>query len=190
VLAGGRSSRFGSDKLAARIEGVSILERAIGTLASVTGDVVVVIGPSGPAPDLPADPRHRFVRDPHPFGGPLAGVASGLAVITTEISVVMAGDMPFVHVDVLREMLRACSDGPADAVVLLDGERARPLPCVLRTGPALDAARSLLAVDERRLRALIEVLRPTAIEETTWTRLDPMRRTLLDVDEPGDLPAP
>jgi molybdenum cofactor guanylyltransferase len=187
VLAGGRSSRFGSNKLAVRIEGVSILGRAIATLASVTDDVVVVIDPSGPVPDLPTDPPHRLVRDAHPFEGPLAGVASGLGAIGTEISVVMAGDMPFVHVEVLREMVRVCAEPSVDAVVLMDGDRARPVPCVLRTRPALDAAQSLLASGEHRLRALPSALHATAIDEAVWTRLDPTRRTLVDVDEPGDL---
>jgi molybdopterin-guanine dinucleotide biosynthesis protein A len=187
VLAGGRSSRFGSDKLAARIDGVSILERAVRALAALTGDLIVVIGPSGPEPVLPEDLPYRFARDPQPFEGPLAGVAAGLAVVETEVTVVVAGDMPFVSPEVVREMLRVASEAPVDGVALTDGDRVRPVPCALRTEPALDAARSLLATEERRLRALLDALRIAAIDEPTWTRLDPARRTLVDVDEPGDL---
>jgi molybdopterin-guanine dinucleotide biosynthesis protein A len=188
VLAGGRSSRFGSDKLVARVEGVSILERAVRALATLSTDVIVVIGPSGRLPDLPQDLPHRFVRDPEPFEGPLAGVAAGLAAVGTQVATVVAGDMPFVNPEVLREMLRVAAEVSADAVALVDGGRVRPVPCVLRTQTALEVAGSLLATGERRLRALLDALRVAAIDEPTWTRLDPTRRTLVDVDEPGDLP--
>jgi molybdenum cofactor guanylyltransferase len=188
VLAGGRSSRFGSDKLLARIEGVSILERAVRALAAVSDDVVVVIGPSGRAPDLPEELPHRFVRDAQAFHGPLAGVAAGLGSVETELTAVVAGDMPFVEPEVVREMLRVAAEARVDAVALMDGGRVRPVPCVLRTRPAFETGGSLLATGERRLRALLDALHLAEVDEPTWTRLDPMRRTLVDVDEPGDLP--
>jgi molybdopterin-guanine dinucleotide biosynthesis protein A len=188
VLAGGRSSRFGSDKLAARIDGVTILERAVRTLAGLSDDVIVVIGPSSPEPELPGDLPHRFVRDREAFHGPLAGVAAGLAAVGADVVVVVAGDMPFVQLDVVRAMLQVAAERRAEAVALVDDGQPRPIPCVLRTEHALAAARSLLDVGERRLRALLDALPLTAIDESTWTRLDPERRTLVDVDEPGDLP--
>ena len=74
-----------------------------------------------------------------------------------------------------------------DAVALADGERVRPLPCVLRMLEALDATHTLLHMGGRRLRSLLEAIHPAVIDEATWTALDPERRTLFDVDEPGDL---
>jgi hypothetical protein len=47
---------------------------------------------------------------------------------------------------------------------------------------------TLLHAGERRLRALSDALRTAVIDESTWLALDPERRTLRDVDEPGDLP--
>jgi molybdopterin-guanine dinucleotide biosynthesis protein A len=76
----------------------------------------------------------------------------------------------------------------ADAVVLADGERWRPLPCVVRMLEALDAAHTLLHLGGRRLRSMLEALHPAVIPEAKWTGLDPAKRTLFDVDEPGDLP--
>jgi hypothetical protein len=34
---------------------------------------------------------------------------------------------------------------------------------------------------------LLRTLRIAIVDEPTWTSLDPDRRTLFDVDEPGDL---
>jgi molybdopterin-guanine dinucleotide biosynthesis protein A len=76
-----------------------------------------------------------------------------------------------------------------DAVALEDGGRFRPLPVVVRTRPARVTARSLLERGERSLRAWLEALGVRTIDEATWTRLDPGRRTLRDVDAPSDLDA-
>jgi molybdopterin-guanine dinucleotide biosynthesis protein A len=188
VLAGGRSSRFGSDKLAARIDGVSILARAVAAVGSVSEDVIVVLPPAGPEPELPSDPAHRFVRDTDAFLGPLAGVAVGLAAARADLVAVVAGDMPFVAPRVLAELVRVAAEAPVEAAALVEGDRVRPMPCVLRRDCALEVARVLLGTGERRLRALLDGLRVAAIAEATWTALDPARRTLVDVDEPGDLP--
>jgi molybdopterin-guanine dinucleotide biosynthesis protein A len=84
-------------------------------------------------------------------------------------------------------MLRVAGESGADAVGLQDGDRMRPLPLVLRSAPAREAAHALLHAGERRLRALPEALRTAVIDEPTWVSLDPERATLRDVDEPGDL---
>ncbi len=189
VLAGGRSSRFGSDKLLARVEGVPLLTRAVSALGPVCDDVIVVVGPVGPEPELPGGLVHRVVRDEDRFEGPLAGVAAGLDSALGEMSVVVAGDMPYLQEEVLREMLRVASRSRAHAVALADAGRVRPVPCVVGTRPAARTARSLLDTGERRLRALLEALGVETVDEADWTRLDPARRTLVDVDEPGDLPA-
>ena len=52
VLAGGRSARFGTDKLEARIGGRSILDLAIAAVQAVATDVVVCASPDG-TPNVP-----------------------------------------------------------------------------------------------------------------------------------------
>lgn len=70
VLAGGRSSRFGSDKALARIDGERLIDRAVAALAPHC-DAVVVIGRD--------DPDHACAPDwPEPDRGPLGGLAGAL----------------------------------------------------------------------------------------------------------------
>ena len=95
--------------------------------------------------------------------------------------------MPDLQPPVLREMLRLAREEEADGVALMDRDRVRPLPCVLRMLEALDATHTLLHMGGRRLRSLIEAIHPTVIDEAIWAALDPERRTLFDVDEPGDI---
>src|SRR5881296_3687619 len=79
VLAGGRASRFGRDKLKEPYRGAPLLHHAVLRLAEVCADVIVVVGPEGPRPDLPASSVVRVVRDAQEGLGPLAGVSAGLA---------------------------------------------------------------------------------------------------------------
>jgi molybdopterin-guanine dinucleotide biosynthesis protein A len=186
VLAGGRSTRFGSDKLATPYRGIPLLHHAVLALIAMCDDVVVVLAPGSDPTGLP--PGARATHDPTEGEGPLAGLHQGLlAVVRSDAVVVAGGDMPELQPAVLALMWKALDDPEVDAVALADGGRPRPLPCVLRTWPAADIAHTLLHAGRRRLRDVLDSLRTAVIDEATWTALDPGRRTLFDVDEPGDL---
>jgi len=70
VLAGGTSTRFGSDKALAELDGRTLLTRAVDALSGWCELVVITGRAAGPAPCIPDWPR--------PNMGPLAGLAAGL----------------------------------------------------------------------------------------------------------------
>jgi len=70
VLAGGQSSRFGSDKALAELDGRTLIARAVDALAGWCEHVVVAGRETAPAPTLPDWP--------HGGMGPLAGLAAAL----------------------------------------------------------------------------------------------------------------
>ena len=186
VLAGGRSTRFGADKLAASLDGVPLVRRAVDALATVTDGVIVVLPPGIERDDLPSDVT--VTHDLQEGEGPLAGLHTGLlAAVRTDQVVVAGGDMPELQPSVLRLLLDTLDDASVDAAALADGDRPRPLPIALRTWPAADAVHTLLHAGRRRLRDALDSLRTAVIDEATWTALDPGRLTLRDIDEPGDL---
>jgi molybdenum cofactor guanylyltransferase len=187
VLAGGRSTRFGSDKLTATFNGRPLMHAAIDVVSGVCDDVIVVRSPGRSGEDLPAGVR--VANDPTEGEGPLAGLHAGLiAAVRSGSALVVGGDMPDLQPAVLRELLTVLDPAEVDAAVLADGDRPRPLPAALRTWPAADVAHALLHAGSRRLRDVFDALRTAVIDEDTWTALDPGRRTLIDVDEPSDLP--
>ena len=156
-------------------------------LSEVCPEVVVVLGPETPEPDLPTLPGLRLARDRVEGRGPLAGLAAGMADVRTELALVAAGDMPDMSSSVLREMVARAGESGADAVALEHGGAPRPLPLVLRTEPARRAADVVLEKGERSLMAFLGALRVTSLNESTWGLLDPSGITLRDIDLPEDL---
>lgn len=70
VLAGGKSSRFGSDKALAELGGRSLLARAVDALATCCDQVIVVGRDGAPALTIPDWPCAGM--------GPLGGIAAAL----------------------------------------------------------------------------------------------------------------
>jgi molybdopterin-guanine dinucleotide biosynthesis protein A len=190
VLAGGRSSRFGSDKLRAEIGGRTLFERAIGALAAVAADVVVVGAPDDDQPLPAASVAVRRVADPAAHLGPLVGLRTGLEAAAEPIVLVIGGDMPSVRPAVLAALGRALLAAPDDvnAAVLASKGRLVPLPAALRTGAATDRVGRLVEDGERRLRSVFERFPTRVLDEAEWRPLDPDGETLIDVDRPSDLP--
>jgi molybdopterin-guanine dinucleotide biosynthesis protein A len=207
VLAGGASSRFGSDKLAAPLDGRPLLHHALEAVAAVAGRIVVVIAPEAPAPSVPEALAARVVvaRDAAAHGGPLAGLATGLAADATaggdgarrtagaegpaRLALVVGGDMPTLVPAVLRLLVDRLAADPSRAAMTLATSRPAPLPMAVRPAAARAAIEAILASGGRRsLLALLEAVPSAAAPGDDWRRLDPTAATLRDIDTPADLP--
>lgn len=185
VLAGGASSRFGSDKLAARIDGRPLLQRAIDAVAPVSDEIVVVIG-QGSEPSVESSRPVRMIRDSDRFPGPRAGLLAGVEAAAHPLAVVAGGDMPWIRPAVLRALLdRLDVDERGAAAPILYGI-LQPLPCAVRVA-AVRAARG-----HRRgsLLALLEAAGVAPLAELAWRDVDPAGASLQDVDRPEDLAGP
>jgi molybdopterin-guanine dinucleotide biosynthesis protein A len=191
VLAGGRSTRFGGDKLGAALDGRPVLDHTIGRLAAVAQDLVVVLAPGDRRRlEEPVDDRRiRIAYDREPGGGPLVGLVAGLEAVSEPIALIVGGDMPRLHPDVLRLLVGTLleADEGIAAYALESRGRLEPLPVAVRTGAATDVASRLVTEGERSLRALFERLPTRLIDEAAWRPLDPEAATLHDVDVPADL---
>ncbi len=77
----------------------------------------------------------EWTREEPPGGGPLAGVAAGLELVTSDVLAVVAGDMPYAAAG-LVELVAALRDQPPTVagVVATDGDGvANPLLAAYRT---------------------------------------------------------
>ncbi|GAA4414226.1 hypothetical protein GCM10023168_37690 [Fodinibacter luteus] len=134
VLAGGRSVRFGSDKLAAPLAGTTVLDHLLAALPG-SWRVVAVGEPRATGREV------AWTREDPPGGGPLAGVAAGVAVVRTGLVAVVAGDMPYAApaLVALAATLDAAPPGIHAAVGTDDEGVANPLLAVYRAAAVRDA---------------------------------------------------
>ncbi|MBX3098571.1 MAG: NTP transferase domain-containing protein [Salinibacterium sp.] len=146
VLTGGRSSRLGSTPKSELIfDGETLLRRTL--RAAGAARCAVVVGPE--LEGLPAGVLHS--REDPPFGGPVAGIAAGMAALTTfsvaasDAVLVLACDMPHIHL-AIPLLLHGLAEHPeSDGVIAVDTEQRRqPLAATFRTRrlSAVLAARS------------------------------------------------
>ena len=184
VLAGGRSRRFGRDKLAEPVDGPPLVHHAIDAVRPMATEIIVVAAP-GASPALSADVT--LVNDAVAFEGPLAGLLGGLAAARSPTVVLVGGDMPALSVAVVGSMVALLLASDATALVLEHYGRGRPLPMALRREPGLATATALFADGERRLRALLEAMSAAVLPEAAWRAMDPAGDTLRDIDTEADL---
>ena len=187
VLAGGRSERFGSDKLALELDGRPLLHLAIEAVAAVAGRVIVVAAPDA-EPPIPRRLTDRIVivHDQEPFGGPLIALAGALAEVETLVVVVAGGDMPRMVPSVLAR-LAAAVGGSRRAVTLEVPGRIQPLPMALDVNAARSAVGAILSRGGRSLRELLRELGATSLPAPVWLALDPSGASIADIDRPADL---
>lgn len=132
VLAAGRSSRMGANKLLAKVEGVPMLLRAVNAaLASQAAPVTVVLGhDAGAAEALLAGRAVTVVHNADYAQGLSSSLRAGLAALPdeAEAALVLLADMPRIsasHVDRLVEAHQARPD--AIVVPRQGGRRGNPI---------------------------------------------------------------
>jgi molybdopterin-guanine dinucleotide biosynthesis protein A len=107
ILSGGHSSRFGSDKALARIDGLPLLLRIAAVLRPLTSAVTVVADRA----DKYADLGLRTIADRHAGLGPLAGLHAALTDAGEEVWVLLAScDIIDLRPHWLTQLLAARSD--------------------------------------------------------------------------------
>ena len=133
LLVGGRSTRFGSPKALARLDGETLAERAWRLLGE-TCDERVAVGKRADALALPFD----VVDDGTDVRAPIAGVVAGLRAAQHELVVVVPVDTPRLTRAALEELAASCRDVAVPPTGPLPGAYRRSalpaLECALAAG--------------------------------------------------------
>ncbi|MBI4777986.1 molybdenum cofactor guanylyltransferase [Candidatus Desantisbacteria bacterium] len=147
ILAGGQSSRFGSDKAEMVIEGQGVLEALINKLRGVCRQIIVVSNAGSITSQIRSNRVSRgqnekrkqvSFRTPNRYPdvkvvgdvlcgiGPLGGIHAGLLASDTQHNLVLACDMPFINIEFVKYILSQIK--PDDmALIPMIHNRAEPL---------------------------------------------------------------
>jgi molybdenum cofactor guanylyltransferase len=100
ILAGGQSRRMGQDKALLDIDGRALIEYVLDATRQVADETMII------ASERPEYEQFgvRIVPDKYPQSGSLGGIYTAVSEASNDRCLVLACDMPFVNVDLLRFM--------------------------------------------------------------------------------------
>ena len=181
VLAGGKSTRMGTDKSFVLVKGHTLLARMLDLARSVTDEVRIVGDPAKCSPFAPV------IEDVYRDCGPLGGIHAALTSTKTGLNLVLAVDIPFVSAEFLSYLVdRARAEISAIVTTVRTGQRWQPLCAIYRTQFA-DVAEKSLRDGRYRIDRLFEEVHTLAIDDADLRSAGFSPALFRNLNTPGDL---
>jgi len=180
VLAGGHSSRLSMDKSFVNVNGQPLIERIVAKLARLSDDVIIVTN----SPEKYDHLEVGLVGDIYPGKGSLGGIYSGLRATANAYSLVVACDMPFLDLNLLRYMILLARGH--DVVIPRVGGLPEPLHAIYSKS-CLEPIDSLLARGGLKIVDFFSEVRVRYVEEDEVDIFDPQHLSFFNVNTPNDL---
>ncbi len=184
ILAGGRSKRLGRDKSLVSIGGEPLILRVAERIGEVASEVLVVTAADHPLPILEGQERVKVVIDIFPDKGALGGLYTGLRTAVNLNSVVVACDMPFLNVDLLKHMVESCKG--FDVVVPRFDGYFEPLHAVYSKS-CLPAIESMLDKGVLKILSFFPLVKVRCMGEAEIDRYDPRRLSFFNINTEEDV---
>ncbi|WP_280770009.1 molybdenum cofactor guanylyltransferase [Salipaludibacillus daqingensis] len=173
LLAGGKSSRMGTNKAFLVIEGERNIVRLKRKIERITKVLLLVTN----------DPQNfsflelPMIEDIKKGQGPLAGMEAGLTTSQTDWNLIVACDLPFFDEKVVHVLIEKAKAAPeAQAIVPVIDGREHPLYALYHKS-ALRLVEENLSLGKRRIRDVLSQLRVEAI-----TTDDLLKAKMTDVE--------
>ena len=177
ILAGGASSRMGTDKSQLLLENQTFVERIGNTLLTVT-DSIRLVGYQENS-NLPT------VADVYPKWGALGGLHAALSACRREWAIVVACDLPLVTAELFQHL--ASLDNEYDAIVPIQPDgRPQPLAALYRADPCRRVATELIEAGRRRPLDLLEKVRTRWVDFLEIANLPQAERFFVNINTPED----
>jgi molybdopterin-guanine dinucleotide biosynthesis protein A len=180
ILAGGKSSRIGTDKALLKIGKKTIIEQEISGIKNILEEIIVVVAEDkGQYNTLEA----RVVQDIIPSKGPLGGVYTGLVNSSSFYNLILACDMPFLQPNLVRHLLDRA--GNYDAVVPECGGRLQPL-CAVYSRNCIEPIRKEISRNNLKITDFLRNVKTNIITEKEVRSLDPEGLSFVNINTASD----
>lgn len=180
ILAGGQSSRMGTNKALLEFEGEPLIQRLARRFQAWFDQVLIVTNTPEPYTFLGLP----MIGDRVPGLGPLGGLEAGLSISRHEFAFFCATDMPFVDEGLVRQMV---SHGPGhDIVVPMVGGEYEPMHAVYSRNRLPLITQKL---ESRRLRliSIFEESRLRVVTEQEVSAFGDPERLFFNCNTPTDI---
>lgn len=148
ILAGGKSSRMGTDKGLLKFNDKSFIEYSIAAMKPLVSQIIIISNNA----DYDKFNLKR-VEDLIKDAGPLAGLYSGLKVSKTEYNLVLSSDIPLIRTEILKKLIKECEDN-FDVIQIMSKNKSMPLIALYRKR-CEKVFHHLLQNNERRLQVAV-----------------------------------
>lgn len=185
VLAGGKGTRLGKDKLLELVGDRPLLQRVIDSLSSISERILVVTAQGQNLPAIQATQTTvASVSDIYPGKGALGGIYTGLTATNSQYSLVVAADMPFLNPDLLQHLVGVATG--FDVVMPRINGEIEPLHAVY-SRDCLPAIQEQIERNQLQIRVFLEQVRVRYMELAEIDRFDPSHLSFFNVNTPDDL---
>lgn len=151
ILAGGKSSRMGSDKGLLAFNNSTFISHIIDAVKPLVAEVLIV------SHNERYDAfGYKRIEDVIENSGPLAGLYSGLYHSKTKYNLVLSCDVPLINSEVLNKLFDAFEDN-IDVIQIQSQNRTMPLIAIYKK-ECLSTCKTLLLQGEKRLRTAVAQL--------------------------------
>jgi molybdopterin-guanine dinucleotide biosynthesis protein A len=130
ILAGGTNSRFGVNKAFLEIDGRPIIERTLDILTVLFHERLIVT--NSPSEYAESGSTCSIITDMVKGAGPLGGIYSALAAAESDACFIVACDMPFLAVSLIRDQCGFFNQHQYDACIPAIGSYIEPLHGIYR----------------------------------------------------------
>lgn len=162
VLAGGKSSRMGRDKAFIEFEGETLLARSL-KLAKSVAEQVSIVGATSKFAQF-----GRVIEDVYRNCGPLGGIHAALSTATTELNLILAVDLPFLHKRLLEHLIDEARK--SDALVTVPQMRGFEPLCAIYRKRFAALAEDALRNGRYKIDVLFAKIEPRIVGEEELTR--------------------
>jgi molybdenum cofactor guanylyltransferase len=184
ILAGGKSIRFGHDKILEKIGNNSLIEQVISHIDAISGDIIVVTANERAFTQLANHAKVRIVQDIIPGMGSLGGIYTGLTQSKTHYNLVVAADMPFLNGALLRYMI-SVAEG-YDMTLPHINKWFEPLHAIYSRN-CIEPARELIDKGNRVIVELFNHVKVKYIEADEIDRFDPQHISFFNINTQEDM---
>lgn len=180
ILAGGKSTRYGTNKAFAEVHGTKLIERVVQTMEPLFERLLLVTNTPHEYSYLELPMAEDIIKGL----GPIGGIHTGLETISDQAGFFVACDMPYLNENLLRHMVTLKED--FDAVIPRVGRMVEPLHA-LYTKQCLPAIRESIDLRAYQAMRFFQKIRVRYVDEEELRSIDPQLRFFFNINKPEDL---
>ena len=184
ILAGGKSTRLGHDKVLETIGNTNLLEQVISCVEPLSKSIIIVTVKERTFPQLANRPRIKIVSDILPGQGSLGGIYTGLVNSDSFYNLVCAADMPFVNVTLLKYLI-GMSEGNDFVLPRINGQ-LEPLHAIYSKN-CIAPIESILKEGKKVIIELIKHVKVRYIETEEVDKIDPGHLSFFNINTKEEL---